>query len=155
MARSVCNVRPSEDIPSTDTIQFFMIRVSVRLSHRSLHRGEQKKLVKNCAQSGLNPGPLNHYANALPTEPSQHSVTSLNLHGLYKVMLYWFQKWIKFKMWSGAWNKAHFRNLLANTYQPSTASRALDWWSRGHRFNANWGQFLTNFFSCSVQRSVR
>ena len=34
--------------------------------------------------SGLNPWPQDHHANALPTEPSQHSVASLNLHGLYK-----------------------------------------------------------------------
>ena len=29
----------------------------------------------------------------------------------------------------GTWNKAHFINLLANTYQASTVSRALEWWS--------------------------
>ena len=48
----------------------------------------KKKFVKKCPQLGLNPVPLNHHANALPTELSQHSVASLNLHGLYKVMLY-------------------------------------------------------------------
>ena len=65
-----------------------MIGVSVRLSDRPLHREEQKKFVKNCAQWGLKPGPPDHEANALPTELNQHSVASLNLHDLYKVMLY-------------------------------------------------------------------
>ena len=49
-------------------------------------------------------------------------------------------------MWSSAWNKAHFRNLLLNTYLPSTVSRAFEWWSRGPVFNPHWGQFLTIFF---------
>ena len=39
---------------------------------------------------GLKPGSPDLQANALPTELSQHSVASMNLHGLYKVMLYWF-----------------------------------------------------------------
>ena len=46
-------------------------------------------------------------------------------------------------MWSGAWNKAHFINLLVNKYLPSTVSRVLEWWSRGPGFNPNCGQFLT------------
>ena len=50
----------------------------------------KKKFIKNCPQWGLKPGPLDLQANALPTELSQHSVGSLNLHSLYKVMLYWF-----------------------------------------------------------------
>ena len=54
---------------------------------------------------GLKPGPPDLQANALPTELSERSVASLNLHCLYKVMLYWFQKWTKSNMWSGAWNK--------------------------------------------------
>ena len=71
-------------------IEFFTIAVSVRLSDRSLHREEQKKSSK-VAPSGVaswKQGPPDLQANALPTEPSQHSVASLNLHGLYKVMLY-------------------------------------------------------------------
>ena len=68
--------------------EFFTIGVSVRLSERSLHREEQKKFGKNCPQWGLKPGPPDHETNALPTELSQHSVASLNLHGLYKVKLY-------------------------------------------------------------------
>ena len=51
-----------------DTIEFFTIGVSVRLSDRSLHSEEQKRFVKNCPQYGLKPGPPNHQANALPTE---------------------------------------------------------------------------------------
>ena len=38
------------------------------------------------------------------------------------------------------------RNLLLNTYLPSTDSRVLEWWSRGPAFNPNWGQFLVIFF---------
>ena len=69
-------------------IEFFTIGISVRLPDRSLHREEQKKIVKNCPQWGLKPGPLDLQANALLAELSQHSVASLNLQGLYKVMLY-------------------------------------------------------------------
>ena len=56
------------------TIEFFTIGISVRLSDRSLFREEQKKIVKNCPQWGLKPGPPDHETNALPTELSQHSV---------------------------------------------------------------------------------
>ena len=48
--------------------------------------------IKNFPHSGFNPQPPDLHSNALPTELSQHSVASLSLHGLYKVMLYWFQK---------------------------------------------------------------
>ena len=51
-------------------------------------QGRAKNFVKNCPQWGLKPGPPDHEANALPAELSQHSVASLNLHGLYKVMFY-------------------------------------------------------------------
>ena len=69
-------------------IEFFTIGISVRLSDRSLYREEQKKIHQNCPEWGLKPGPPDLQANALPTELSQHSVISLNLDGLYKVMLY-------------------------------------------------------------------
>ena len=118
------------------------ICVSVRLSDRSLHREEQKKFVKNCPQLGLNPWPLDHHANALPTELSQHSVASLKLHGLHKVMLY--EQSLTCEV-AHETNKTHFRNLLPNRFLPSSVSRALKWWSRGHGFNPDWGQFLTNF----------
>ena len=68
--------------------EFFTIGVSVRLSDRCVHLEEQKKLVKNCPQWHLKPGPPDLQANASPTELCQHSVASLNFHGLYKVMLY-------------------------------------------------------------------
>ena len=42
---------------------FFTIRISVRLSDRSLHGEEQKKNSSKIAQSGLNPGPLDHHSN--------------------------------------------------------------------------------------------
>ena len=71
-----------------ETIEFFKIGISGRLSDRSLHGEEQNKIVKDCPQWGLKPGPLDLQANALPTELSQHSVATLNLHDLYKVMLY-------------------------------------------------------------------
>ena len=32
-------------------------------------------------------------------------------------------------------NKAHFRTLLPNRFLTSIVSKALDWWSGGHRFN--------------------
>ena len=55
-------------------VEFFTIGVSVRLSDRSLHREEQKKFVKNCPQWGLKPEPMDHDANALPTELGRRSV---------------------------------------------------------------------------------
>ena len=54
------------------TFEFFTIGVSVRLSDRSLHREEQKKIVKNCPEWGLKPGPPDLQANALPTELSSN-----------------------------------------------------------------------------------
>ena len=74
--------------PKLIIIEFFTIGVSVKLSDRSLHKEEQKKCIKNCPRGRLKPGPPDLQANALQTELSQHSVASLNLHGLYKVMLY-------------------------------------------------------------------
>ena len=110
-------------------------------------QGRAKKYIKNCPQWGWNPWPLDLHSNALATELSQHSVASLNLHGLYKVMLYWFQKWTKFNMWSGAWNKkAHFRSLQPNRFLPGSVGRAVEWWSGGQLFHSYWGQFLTIFF---------
>ena len=102
----LCQSNTSKDLQvESGKVEFFTIGVSVRLSDWSLHRAEQKNFTKNCLQWGLKPGPLDLQANALPTELSQHSVASLNLHGFYKVMLNWFKKWTKSNMWSGAWNK--------------------------------------------------
>ena len=69
-------------------IEFFTIRVSVRLSDRFNVTQNKINFVKNCPQWGWKPGSPNLQASALPTELSQHSVASLNLHCLYKVMLY-------------------------------------------------------------------
>ena len=87
--------------------EFFTIGVSVRLSDRFNVTQNKINFVKNCPQWGWKPGPPDLQASALPTELSQHSVASLNLHCLYKVMLYWScsKKWTKSNMWSGAWNK--------------------------------------------------
>ena len=46
---------------------FFTIRVSVRLSDRSLIQGSTQKNHQNCPQRGLNPGPFDHHSNALVT----------------------------------------------------------------------------------------
>ena len=48
-------------------------------------------------------------------------------------------------MWSGAWNKAHFRNLLPNRFLPRSVGKALAWRSGGPGFQPHWGQFLTKF----------
>ena len=39
------------------------------------------KQNKNCPQWGLNSGPHDHHANALPNEPSQHLVASRKYYG--------------------------------------------------------------------------
>ena len=69
-------------------IEFFTTRITVRLSDRFKVTKNKINFVKNCPQCGLNSQPVDHYSNALTTELSQHSVVSLNLHGIYKVMLY-------------------------------------------------------------------
>ena len=68
--------------------EFFTIGVSIRLSDRFNVTQNKINFVKNCPQWGWKPGPPDLQASALPTELSQHSVASLNLHCLYKVMLY-------------------------------------------------------------------
>ena len=69
--------------------EFFTIGVSDRLPDRSLHREKQKEnRQKNCSQWGWKPGLPDLQPNTLPTELNQHSVASLNLHALYKVMVY-------------------------------------------------------------------
>ena len=56
-------------------------------------------------------------------------------------------------MWSGAWNKAHFRNLLPNTQLPSSVGRTSEWWSGGYGFKPCWGQFLIKFILFCVDLS--
>ena len=133
----------------SDPIEFFTIGVSVRLSDRFNVTQNKINFVKNCPQWGWKPGTPDLQASALPTELCQHSVASLNLHCLYKVMLYWSC----FRNEQSPTcevvhetNKAHFRNLLTNRFLPSSVGKALAWRSGGPGFNPYWGQFLTNFF---------
>ena len=81
-----------------------------------------------------------YHANALPTELSQLAWIFIDSRNS--------------KMWSGPWSKAHFRNLLANTYRASTVNRALEWWSRGCGFNPHWEQFFDIFFCSSLCRDL-
>ena len=120
-----------------------------------LYTGEskkKKKKIQNRPQWGWNPGPPHLYSNTLPTELSQHSVASLNLHGLYKVMLYWFQKWTKSNMWSGASNKAHFRSLQPNRFLLSSVGRVM---IRRLWVPTSLGTIFDNFFFFHAWRSVR
>ena len=117
-----------------------MIHVSVRLSDRSYTHEKSKKYLSKSPQWELNPEPLDHQANTLRTELTQHSVASLNLQGLYKVIILEMTSSSKCKV--RAWNKTHFSNLCRNTYQASTVSKALECWSRGPGYNAHWGQYL-------------
>ena len=71
-----------------EIFEFFTIGVSVRLSDRFNVTQNKINFVKNCPQWGWKPGPPDLQASALSTELSQHSAASLNLHCLYKVMLY-------------------------------------------------------------------
>ena len=89
--------------------------------------------------------------------PMLYKLSSVNIHLPAWVFMAFLKscsidskKWRKYKMWSGAWDTAHLRNLLPNTYQASTVSTALEWWSRGHWFNPDWGQFLTKFLCSSL-----
>ena len=129
--------------------EFFTIGVSVRLSERFNVTQNKINFVKNCPQWGWKPGPLDLQTSALPTELSQHSVASLNLHCLYKVTLYWSCSRNEQSPTCEVvheTNKAHFRNLLTNRFLPSSVGKALAWRSGGPGFNPHWGQFLTKFF---------
>ena len=48
-------------------------------------------------------------------------------------------------MWSGAWNKRKLTSEISNRFLASSVGRAGDWWSEGHWFKPQWGQFLTKF----------
>ena len=142
-----------------ESIEFFTIGISVRLSDRFNVTQNKINFVKNCPQWGWKPGPPDLQASALPTELSQHSVASLNLHCLYKVMLYWSCSRNEQSPTCEVvheTNKAHFRNLLTNRFLSSSVGKALAWRSGGPGFNPHWGQFLTKFFLLfPVKRSVR
>ena len=66
------------------SFEFFTLGVSVRLSDRFKVTQSKINFVKNCPQWGLNSQPPDLDSNALTTELSQHSVASLNFHGLIK-----------------------------------------------------------------------
>ena len=68
-------------------IEFFMIRISVRLSDRSKVTQNKINFVKNCPQWGLKSQPPDQ-SHALPTELSHYLVVGVNHQGLYKVRLY-------------------------------------------------------------------
>ena len=118
----------SKEFLWTLTIEFFTIGVSVRLSDRFNVTQNKINFVKKCPQWGWKPGPLDLQASALPTELCQHSVASLNLHCLYKVMLYWSCSRNEQSPTCEVvheTNKAHFRNLLTNRFLPSSVGKAL------------------------------
>ena len=52
--------------------------ISVRLSDRSKVTQNKINVVKNCPQWSLNPQPLDHHSNALPTELSHYLVVCVN-----------------------------------------------------------------------------
>ena len=142
---------PGSYLPFTTTKQFefFTIGVSVRLSDRFNVTQNKINFVKNFPQWGWEPGPPDLQASALPTELSQHSVASLNLHCLYKGMLCWSCSRNEQSPTCEVvheTNKAHFRNLLTNRFLPSSVGKALAWRSGGPGFNPHWEKFLMTFF---------
>ena len=92
-------------------------------------QGRTKKFVKNCPRWGLNRGPPDQHGNALSTEPSQHSVASLNLHGHALLIL----------------EMTKVQHVKWYTKQNSV-SRALEWWPSGPGFNSHWDKFWQNLF---------
>ena len=66
-------------------IEFSIIPIFWPNPDRILPALTEREQNKKLPQSGLKPQPADLHSNALPTELSQHSVASLNLHGLYKV----------------------------------------------------------------------
>ena len=73
---------------SANIFEFFYNLLFSAKSWQNSASTDGKKQNKNCPQSLLNPQPPDLHSNALPTQLSQHSVASLNLHGLCKVVLY-------------------------------------------------------------------
>ena len=71
-----------------NTLEFFMIHISVRSSDRSKVTQNKINVIKNCAQWGLNSQPLDHQSHALPTELNHYMVVGVNHKGLYKVMCF-------------------------------------------------------------------
>ena len=68
-------------------------------------------------------------------------------------MLYWFLKWTKFNMWSGAWNKeSSLQKSPSQQTNKLAVSRALDWWSGARGFNPSRCNFFTLLFSVNTGR---
>ena len=63
--------------------------------------------------SEVNWQPLDHHYKVLPTVLSHNLVVCVNHEGLCKYTLYWFQKWTRSNMWSGAWNKRKFTSEIS------------------------------------------
>ena len=59
-------------------IEFFTIRISLRLSDRSKVAQNKINFVKNLPQLDLNSQPSDHHSNALPTELSHYLVVGVN-----------------------------------------------------------------------------
>ena len=131
-----------------EIFEFFFISLFSAKSWQNPASIDREEQNKKLPPVGIEPQPPDLHSNALPTELSQHSVASLNLHGLYKVMLYWFQKKYQSPTCEVVHetNKAHFRNLLPNRFLPSSVGRVLEWRFGGCGFNPDWGQFLFCFF---------
>ena len=64
--------------------RFSIIRHFLANPDRILPVLTEKRKIKNCSQWGLNPGHLDHHADALLNGPSQHLVACLNHHGLWQ-----------------------------------------------------------------------
>ena len=99
----------------------------------------------------MKPEPPDPEANALPTELSQHSVTSLNLHGFCKVMLYWFLEMNKVKhvKWCMEQTKLTSEISCPADLLHCSVGWALVSGSGGPGCNPHWWQFLTIFFCSS------
>ena len=70
---------PCENANMEDNaIEFFTIRISVRLSVRSQVKPNKINFVRNYPQWGLNSQPLDHQSDALPTELSHYLVVAVN-----------------------------------------------------------------------------
>ena len=60
------------------TIEFFTIRISVRLFDRFKVTQNKIYFIKNCSEWGLNSQPMDHQSNALPTELSYYLGVCVN-----------------------------------------------------------------------------
>ena len=84
------------------TIEFFMIRISVRLFDRSKVTQNKINFIKNCSQWGLNSQPLDHHPHVLPTEISHCKNYALLILEINR---------IQHVKWCMKQKKSHFKNL--------------------------------------------